>query len=210
MRELVRPEIIESIQESFSGHNARDNPQQDKRIKFLNQFYLFNGMSKFFQHELRLDKEGIYPLEPSMKQEYADSVALINSNLDHRQSELMKVFNCNPEWPLCLYDFTVKNKSVQFLAMKCKRNLSQYVVDDYFQASGKISKKHKRNIKEEDTDIVREQNFHLCCCQNSKSNEERDKVYKFVRNFKILFIKGDEFLFRNKNLKFMLDSDIDI
>ena len=76
----------------------------------------------------------------------------------------MKVFNCNPEWPLFLYDFTVKNKSVQFLVMKCKRNLSQYVVNDYFQPSGKLLKKYKTILNEEDTDVIREQNFHLCCC----------------------------------------------
>jgi hypothetical protein len=35
-------------------------------------------------------------------------------------------------------------------------------------------------------------------------------VYKFIRNFKILFIKGDEFLFRNRNLRFLLDRDTDI
>ena len=35
-------------------------------------------------------------------------------------------------------------------------------------------------------------------------------IYKFIRNFKILFIKGDPFLFRNKNLRFLLDQDKDI
>lgn len=32
----------------------------------------------------------------------------------------------------------------------------------------------------------------------------------FVRNFKILFIKGDDLLFKNQNLQFQLDSENDI
>ena len=39
---------------------------------------------------------------------------IMRSNLENRENDLMKVFNCNPEWPVCLYDFTYKNKSNQY------------------------------------------------------------------------------------------------
>lgn len=40
----------------------------------------------------------------------------------------------------------------------------------------------------------------------SKTSEDLEPNH-FVRNFKILFIKGDDLLFKNPNLKFSLDSD---
>ena len=58
------------------------------------------------------------------------------SNLDQKEADLMKVFNCNPDWPVCIYDFTFKNKCNQFLQMKVKRNLKDYIVDDYFSERG--------------------------------------------------------------------------
>lgn len=30
--------------------------------------------------------------------------------LDQYENEVMKIFNCDTTWPLCLYDFTYKNK----------------------------------------------------------------------------------------------------
>ena len=35
-------------------------------------------------------------------------------------------------------------------------------------------------------------------------------MQNFVRNFKILYIKGDDLLFKNPNLQFMLDTENDI
>jgi len=37
-------------------------------------------------------------------------IYLLGSN-NVNNTELMKVFNCDPTWPVCLYDFTYKNKS---------------------------------------------------------------------------------------------------
>ena len=67
----------------------------------------------------------------------------------------MKVFNCDPKWPICLYDFTFKNKCNQFLTMKCRSNLSKYIVEDYFTNSG-VNKKAKRSWVEEEGDVIRE------------------------------------------------------
>jgi len=46
--------------------------------------------------------------------------------------------------------------------MKCKRNLSQYIQEDYFLPD-KVAKKDLRKLKETELDILREQSFHLCC-----------------------------------------------
>lgn len=76
----------------------------------------------------------------------------------------MKTFNCDPDWPICLFDFTYKNKSNEFQAMRCKHNLKNYVVEDYFDFFNGIdqSKKKESLLILDETDVIREQNTHLC------------------------------------------------
>jgi hypothetical protein len=49
---------------------------------------------------------------------------------------------------------------------------------------------------EEENELLRERNSHLCSCADNSD---------FTQNFKILFIKGDDFLLKNINLQFKLD-----
>lgn len=44
----------------------------------------------------------------------------------------MSIYNCNPDWPVCLYDFTFKNRNPNFFTYKVKRNLTDYMKDDYY------------------------------------------------------------------------------
>lgn len=52
-RDEWRPRIIEGLQESFSSEALLRNNTGDKRLKFLNQFYLFNGFNKFIEYQVR-------------------------------------------------------------------------------------------------------------------------------------------------------------
>jgi hypothetical protein len=88
-------------------------------------------------------------------------VAILSSNLDNREGELMKVYNCNPDWPICLYDFTYKNKSNEYQTMKCRKELSSYIVEDYFSIDPEEkdlieSMISERNTDEMQIDIVKE------------------------------------------------------
>ena len=99
----------------------------------------------------------MFKLDDKSLKEFEDSVGLINSNLDHREHELMKIFDCNPEWPICLFDFTFKNKQIQFLTMKARKNLKDYIVEgDYFKTNGTVTKKPKRKLVEDDNEVVKE------------------------------------------------------
>ena len=44
----------------------------------------------------------------------------------------MTVYNCNPEWPVCLYDFSFKNRVPNYFCFKVAKNLNQYVLHNYF------------------------------------------------------------------------------
>ena len=55
-------------------------------------------------------KRGLITNEETLN-EAQKCLAILNTNQEGKEGELMKVFNCNTEWPICLYDFTYKNKS---------------------------------------------------------------------------------------------------
>ena len=120
----------------------------------------------------------------------------------------MKTFNCDPDWPICLFDFTYKNKSNEFQAMRCKHNLKNYVVEDYFNFFSGIDKTKESLLLMDETDVIREQNTQLCQCL--KKDGTTEKNYDFVKNFKICFIKQEEILYTNDNLIFNIDEENDV
>lgn len=54
----------------------------------------------------------------------------------------MKLFDCNPEWPICLYDFSFKNSTEQYQAFKAKYPLSHYARDNYIIPVAAENKKY--------------------------------------------------------------------
>ena len=100
------------------------------------------------------------------------------------ERDLMKIFCCDPEWPLCLFDFTAKNKNPTFVALRTGRSLNEYRIDEYFYG-GNSSKQPKSEMFQpglvESTcrdDLLLERLPHLCC----------SKEYPFfVHNFKIRY-----------------------
>lgn len=106
----------------------------------MNQFYLFNGFSKYIENELKQNKDGLKHMDDHTKQELQSTLKVINSNLDKKEKELMQVFDCNPEWPLCLYDFTYKNRNDKQYTMVSRRTLKDYVVENYFTKDGQVNR----------------------------------------------------------------------
>lgn len=48
----------------------------------------------------------------------------------------MSVFDCDPSWPLCLYDFTHKNLTPKYVAFRVQAPLTSFIVsDDYYYSS---------------------------------------------------------------------------
>lgn len=62
---------------------------------FLNKFYLFNGLKAFYEDD-----------------QMAQSIEATESNA-------MNTFNCSEnDWPICLYDFTYKNRIPTYFCYK--------------------------------------------------------------------------------------------
>ena len=52
--------------------------------------------------------------------------------MDKYERDLMEIFNCNSEWPLCLFDFTFKNKNPTYICLRVERDLNSYLFKNYF------------------------------------------------------------------------------
>ena len=46
----------------------------------------------------------------------------------------MSLFNCNPEWPVCIFDYTYKNKIPHFFSFKIELDLTMLILDEYFSS----------------------------------------------------------------------------
>lgn len=53
-------------------------------------------------------------------------------NMDQLEKELMNVFNCNPEWPICLFDFSYKNKIPNYFSFKIDQDFNERIIENYF------------------------------------------------------------------------------
>jgi hypothetical protein len=56
----------------------------------------------------------------------------MKQSLDKIEQNLMSIYKCNPEWPVCLYDFTFKNRNPNFFSYKVKKDLTAYLRPDYY------------------------------------------------------------------------------
>ena len=98
--------------------------------------------------------------------------------------------------------------------MRSKHKLSNFIVEDHFYPNCELGAacsrrpamlSRRKKILEDETDVIREYSGHMCCshsipCNSPEMedlNQEAESLSHFTRNFKILFIKGDDLLFRN-------------
>lgn len=83
----------------------------------------------------------------------------------------MSIYKCNPEWPVCLYDFTFKNRNPNFFSYKVKRDFSAYLRPDYYPADAKPCEAQKEKpdwaengLENSDSELLVVRNQHLCVC----------------------------------------------
>jgi hypothetical protein len=83
----------------------------------LNKFYLYSSLSKHAENSNGKMKE------------------IFMKALDQYENEVMKIFNCDTQWPVCLYDFTYKNKIPQYLCFRTSYD-PPFIIEEYFYPEG--------------------------------------------------------------------------
>lgn len=90
------------------------------RLLFLNKFYLFPGLASSLEGgEAR--------------------------TLDEREQDIIKVFTCDPRWPVCAYDFVFKNRIPRYIALRVEKSLVSLRIEGYFSIE-KLSEREPRKM----------------------------------------------------------------
>lgn len=108
-RRYFRPIVFDQFEEQ---HRKKDSDITLKnsiagiKIKFLNKFLLFIGL---------------------MKQKGQGNVTV--EDMKNYEDEIVQENDCDPNWPICLYDFLYKDKNKMHFAL---RTQTINIVEDYF------------------------------------------------------------------------------
>jgi hypothetical protein len=98
LREEIRPTIESEQQVLIEKKDQCDNLAKGlyPRLQFINRYFLYAGLSKHYEN----------PERPIL-------------SLEQLEDDLMSTFNCDPQqWPICLFDFTYKNRIPTYLTFK--------------------------------------------------------------------------------------------
>lgn len=52
------------------------------------------------------------------------------------EKDVMQMFNCDSDWPICLFDFTYKNRIPNYLCFKTQNNFKSLIIENYFEFNG--------------------------------------------------------------------------
>ncbi len=126
----------------------------------------------------------------------------------------MNLFNCNSEWPICLYDFTYKNRIPTYFCFKVEIDLTMNLLEDYFsfnQQPNKISRtleeKQYSSRPIRNCDLLIERNKHLCVYSKQFVPKFKalfnDKSCQLLDSDIFSFNISDESSIRNKSLNFL-------
>ena len=94
MREQEREQIIAELQIMVEKKDMGDYLSKGPypRLQFINKFYLHGGLSHHYEDNK------------------------VSKGMEELENQLMKTFDCDSQWPVCLYDFTYKNRIPTFFA----------------------------------------------------------------------------------------------
>ncbi len=120
------------------------------------------------------------------------------------QQDIMSVFDCQEEWPVCLFDFTFKSNCPNFFTFRVQKPLTSFVEDGYFNFTTPTSDmfpsgpvKFLNALDQDDSSgLLVQRHPHLC-----KFNKF------FVERFKKRFIAADTTLLDSEYLKTLFSQE---
>ena len=118
------------------------------------------------------------------------------------QQDIMSVFDCQEEWPVCLFDFTFKSNCPNFFTFRVQADLTSFVLEeDYFNVTftapemkpsgpAQFLNALDKGGKGDSSGLLVQRHPHLCKFNNV-----------FVDRFKKRFIASDPTLLDSEYLK---------
>ena len=156
-RNLCRFDVEKELQSVIASRDASMSGAF-KKMQTINKFYLQGG----------IDSNADYTGDAK--------------SIEQMQADIIARFDCNPQWPICLFDFTYKNKVPQYFAFRTNEDLTKVQIEDYFGGSHQPPKKEESKMSQQS--LMIERNRHICTC-----TKEFSKAFKkmFLLNHPELF-----------------------
>ncbi|CDW87967.1 tbc domain-containing protein [Stylonychia lemnae] len=179
LRNQQRPEVENDLQKLIEQKDQNDKGPYPK-LNFINKFFLYTGLCKYYEQK-----------ELGWK------------TMEQFERDLMQIFNCDQEWPICLFDFTYKNKIPNNLCFKIKETITSCMIHDYFDfeipKSDLYSDNFIRNFKylfnENHELIFRNPLFSF---KISDEIEALEKIKLFIKEISAYNSSQDEMEFQNE------------
>lgn len=92
----------------------------------MGRFYLYKGLATFIR-ESGIDSN------------------VAKFSIDHDEVSLMHHFNCKPEWPICLFDFSYGNRCPSYFCFRVGHKFNDLVVENYFTTEYQIKKERSKS-----------------------------------------------------------------
>ena len=110
LRAKFRPVIIEEQEKAWLDNSRSGCPNPSdapvfKRVKLLNKFFLLNRAMRKYKNESVVE-------------------------MDESKLKLSGRIKCNMNWPICLYDFTVRSRITNFFVFRVTKPVK--VISNYF------------------------------------------------------------------------------
>jgi len=96
-------------------------------MDFMHRFLLYQGLTAYYGQ--------VKDKSPEMLA--CHKVCMAPTDVYER--DLMQIFNCDPSWQCCLFDFTQKNKNPTFVSLRVGHSLDFCIVEDYFYGQADLA-----------------------------------------------------------------------
>ena len=97
---------------------SEDSAQQG----FMSNFFSYGGLTDYYE---RLEK-----VDPCAKNR--EAVETLKQPIEAMVEKLPGLYKCNPDWPICLFDFSFRNLNPKFVAFRVKADLNSFILPNYF------------------------------------------------------------------------------
>lgn len=121
LRESNRITVFNVLREQLKGPTHQiQKRMNNQRLEFVSRFLLYGGLVRYY-NDMK-EKDGAV----------LEAIRISAQGMDKYERDLMKIFNCNPDWPVCLFDFSFKNKNPSQIAFKVAGDLREYIFEEYY------------------------------------------------------------------------------
>jgi hypothetical protein len=125
--------------------------------------------------------------------------------LDQYERNLMEIWECNEQWPLCLFDFSFKNKNPTFTCLRVRQPFHEYSIEDYFYGAKSAPQANPLTFcdhsKLSQSDLLTERQHHMCTASSSQYKD-------FETHFKTRYQACDMSLLQSPFLTTFLEDDL--